>query len=604
MNRLAITCLLVLGSLASPARAAVSFLPGSEESGLLGCYGPPAQELYPSDPNLLVAGCTNFPPVVGSFVLRADPNLPLLAAPGFPLFDLPADLNGSLPDPLSTPYIDGIWMESATLGWMTTSNYETIVPFNPVTGLAYDVSYAGIVRKSIPSDATITGSFTRSDSTPIASFVTDLTSGAVRVGDRLLVTSGNFDSFSPQVNDPGTVLLFDIDDANSPWLVTPATPAYILTSDPNPTEITLLPSGLVAVTNTGLIDFSVPPDYKPGAVGPGSIDIIDPVAATVLASIPLGFSSPSYKTLAVDATGSVAVVGSATLRQLFAIDLRDLDQLPDPGIDPSLQRPSCDGLGSGLAGGVPCLPERVIRGVSNPILIDPAPTLSGTDDFVPQSRFGASGDFVVSIVFNDGLVSVVAFDDRNLATAHALQASRFGPSTSLVATAPLEQASSEHGPGTLTLRDSSTGGVDGTDVVWMTLGPDGTVGRATLSGSLAVPTGDADLDTVEDALDNCPLEANLSQLNQGGFGPGGADAIGDACQCGDVDDDGEVLDADLAALRDWLAGLTASLPAQSKCNVVGDAGPSDCDLLDRVVLERALGRLSPKAGHVCAPFLS
>jgi hypothetical protein len=58
------------------------------------------------------------------------------------------------------------------------------------------------------------------------------------------------------------------------------------------------------------------------------VDVIDPVATRVVATIPLGFAGPSFDPIAVDATGTVGWLGATSQRQLYAIDLRPLDD-PD-----------------------------------------------------------------------------------------------------------------------------------------------------------------------------------------------------------------------------------------------------------------------------------
>jgi hypothetical protein len=83
-------------------------------------------------------------------------------------------------------------------------------------------------------------------------------------------------------------------------------------------------------------------------------------------------------------------------------------------------------------------------------------------------------------------------------------------------------------------------------------------------------------------------------IDRGGVGDGSQpDGILDREQCGDVTADGVATAADVAGVRALLA--QASTPAApGKCNVVGPAGndPTACDLLDAVVLRRALAGLA------------
>jgi hypothetical protein len=107
--------------------------------------------------------------------------------------------------------------------------------------------------------------------------------------------------------------------------------------------------------------------------------------------------------------------------------------------------------------------------------------------------------------------------------------------------------------------------------------------------------------------DNCGLEPNgglQGQQDTGGVGGPGADGIGDACQCGDVVVDGQVLPADVTALRNALAGNPAPGADLARCNVVGAPGPSaaECQIDDVVALRRALAG-SPALAQLCAPAL-
>jgi hypothetical protein len=113
---------------------------------------------------------------------------------------------------------------------------------------------------------------------------------------------------------------------------------------------------------------------------------------------------------------------------------------------------------------------------------------------------------------------------------------------------------------------------------------------------------DWDGDGVPDQNDNCPYTPNANQADSGGIGSGSpADGIGDACQCGDVDNDGIVTTADKAVLSRSLAGLppygsVGAMPGFSKCDVNGDGL---CNLADGIILSRAIAGLGPGIKQQC-----
>jgi hypothetical protein len=564
--------------------------------------GPPALEAHPFDANTAFLVCTTELP--GASGISVNPATPL-GLSGVDYF-LPAGLDCSEsisncgdPTSFTVGTVGNLFLDpmagALNRGWLTTSNCELVVPFDAVSGGDWSLLYAGGARRSVPTKRCITGAFTTYESgsagSAITDFATNLTSDVVRVGNRLLVSTSNYAlAGSNPVLNPGTVLLFDIDDSGPDTMVTPATPPFIITSDPNPTALSILPGGLVGVTNTGLHDVAFPPQVT----GVGSIDIIDPGIGTILGSFPLGAGNPGGRTLAIDATGSVAVVGSNTLRALFAVDIRGLGDLPVPAIDPAVQRPSCNDVTGPEAGGVPCLRDRVIHDFDDPILLPPPPGGSGNAGFLVEVRFGASGDFIAATSFNDGGLGLLAFDPRHLDRPHPLLPSRFGPPETVAATPPAGEYGSECCPGPMILHPNSAAGVNGSDVVWLTFGPDGIVARARLSGALGVATGDADTDGWEDAVDRCPLFPDPAQTDTNG------DGVGDACQCGDVNGDLAVTQSDADALRAFLADATPSLPAAQNCTIAEDPG---CDLLDLAILMRALGGRSSGIPKACEPPL-
>ncbi len=114
---------------------------------------------------------------------------------------------------------------------------------------------------------------------------------------------------------------------------------------------------------------------------------------------------------------------------------------------------------------------------------------------------------------------------------------------------------------------------------------------------------DTDADEALDGGDNCPVTANPTQSDVGSALDDPPDGIGDACQCGDVDDSGVVDFADVDAYRDSLAdpvGLALTPAGVAKCSVIDDAGP--CEILDVTVVQRALEAvpLLPGIDQVCS----
>ncbi len=102
--------------------------------------------------------------------------------------------------------------------------------------------------------------------------------------------------------------------------------------------------------------------------------------------------------------------------------------------------------------------------------------------------------------------------------------------------------------------------------------------------------------------DNCRYTYNPDQADSGGILSAIGDGIGDACQCGDVNDDGSVGPADIDAFRFYLAnpiGVPLSPVAESKCTLVDE--PHPCNILDVTVLRRALAvsPLAPGIAPIC-----
>ncbi|MGH7290464.1 MAG: 6-bladed beta-propeller, partial [Myxococcota bacterium] len=107
---------------------------------------------------------------------------------------------------------------------------------------------------------------------------------------------------------------------------------------------------------------------------------------------------------------------------------------------------------------------------------------------------------------------------------------------------------------------------------------------------------DDDADGLRDSLDDCPFAANVDQADTGGVGSATPDGVGNACQCGDVNNDNRVTSADLGAIRAELA-TPGTLASTARCSV---AGGTECDVADVVVLERVLASAKPRLENVCS----
>lgn len=104
------------------------------------------------------------------------------------------------------------------------------------------------------------------------------------------------------------------------------------------------------------------------------------------------------------------------------------------------------------------------------------------------------------------------------------------------------------------------------------------------------PAGDDDVDGAPNLSDNCRYEWNPSQSDSGGVGAALPNLVGNACECGDLSDDGTVDGGDTALLRARLSnpsGTPIGAAGLAKCATY-DGGPASCDIADLAVLRRRL----------------
>ena len=235
-------------------------------------------------------------------------------------------------------------------------------------------------------------------------FVTRFTAGATLIGGRLFVTASNLLRSSRAQYAPGAVLIFEFDMGFDPPRARPdAGTSVLLTTGFNPTTATpyTTPSGrdLVLVGVSGAIALGTGPDL---IRTDSAVDVIDVSTRELIATIPLGRAGLGFTGLAVDPTGRIALIGAATRRALFGIDLAALD-------DPSL------GFGSEplpivLDGSTPGFRDARLYDADSPFLLpkrangppDSQCTTQISVALASDSNFGATSDFC------DGTVAVLS----------------------------------------------------------------------------------------------------------------------------------------------------------------------------------------------------
>ncbi len=157
------------------------------------------------------------------------------------------------------------------------------------------------------------------------SFFSSLTAGKALAGGRLFVATSNRNIGARFF--PGTLLVFDWSESGDEITVRPSVEApFLWTSGYNPTGMARIdtPGGreLVLVTVTGAIGSGV---GASNVLTEAFVDVIDPREPRIVARIPLGFAGPSFDAPAVDPQGRIAWLGASSQRQLYAVDLRALD---------------------------------------------------------------------------------------------------------------------------------------------------------------------------------------------------------------------------------------------------------------------------------------
>ena len=337
---------------------------------------PPGFSFVPGAPGLVWAADFSPPTFVPFDVSTVPPQVPATPSP----FLLPADSDGdgiaegSFQLPLS-PVLDGIAAVAPDLALATASSYEEVIFLDAQRGglrtfeVVVDASFARADNPKLPAPGssalrTALSTFacvrpppgaldSRGD--PVASsvpqrgfcdpttpsYLASFSSGAALAGGHLFVSTSNLGDGAGSSNPqflPGSVLVYDLDLAAIPPRVAPNPDVpVIVTTAFNPTHVTATSAGgrdFVLVTASGAIGIAedVPgtPEIESAGIAltDAAIDVIDAATLELVATVPLGRAGLSFERLAIDASGRVAVAGSAVSRWLLAADLAVLPGLP------------------------------------------------------------------------------------------------------------------------------------------------------------------------------------------------------------------------------------------------------------------------------------
>ncbi|MGH2898005.1 MAG: hypothetical protein ACRDMZ_04970, partial [Solirubrobacteraceae bacterium] len=132
--------------------------------------------------------------------------------------------------------------------------------------------------------------------------------------------------------------------------------------------------------------------------------------------------------------------------------------------------------------------------------------------------------------------------------------------------------------------DCCTFQFDGTD------GVPSSVGQLVINLNGPLPPPDPDGDGFLSPCDSCDYVADPTQADRGGLGTTStSNGIGDACECGELSNDGKIDAADVTILRNSLAMSGPALtPTQlARCAVIGNS--ATCNVRTVSVMRKALG---------------
>jgi hypothetical protein len=159
-------------------------------------------------------------------------------------------------------------------------------------------------------------------------FLTGFSAATAMLGDRLFVATSNLRAPSVARFEPGTVLVFDFVPSGTTYRVSPrAQNGALFTTAFNPTGLT--PHRTQAGRDLLLVSLTGAIDAGGTVIGEGGIDVIDVASLRIVAHIPLGLSGTSFGPIAIDPGARIGLAGAEGARQIYAVDLRSLE---DPAL--------------------------------------------------------------------------------------------------------------------------------------------------------------------------------------------------------------------------------------------------------------------------------
>ncbi len=338
-----------------------------------------------------------------------------------------------------TPRLGSVEAVAPDLVLVSASGYEELLAFEPASGAQRELRVetppaeaagswpflpapgTSAIRRALSTRRCIhppTGVDSLGDPIPLEprcaaatpAYFSSFTAGSAVAAGRLFVATSNLRSSARASFLPGTLLVYELDLGADPPRARPdPQDPVIFTTGFNPTQVTphrnALGREILLVSVSGAIGAgSGPGNLRSDA----AVDVVDAATRRLVASIPLGRAGPSFDDLAIDPGGRIALLGSSSQRQIFAVDLAALD-------DPALF--------AGLTSGTPAPPlrldgstpgaadARIFTAAAPLVLPDRAdgPPSSECDGFT-HVAVGAQGARAFAVDFCDGSLAVLSLD--------------------------------------------------------------------------------------------------------------------------------------------------------------------------------------------------